>query len=84
MQLLYCPFCGKVPDMEDPDTMYPSGTGWKVRDSGLREYVHLSEVPREQWCFKIVCVETSGGCGAEMHGDTKEETIAKWGVRRDC
>ena len=72
-----CPFCGHTPDMEDPDTCYPNTIGWKV-SHGFRHYVGFREVPQEQWCYSFHCVTTSGGCGAEISADSKEEAITKW------
>jgi hypothetical protein len=64
------------------DTMYPSGTGWKDDEEiGLRTYRRTLEVPKEQWCWGIHCATNYGGCGAEIHGDTKEEAIAAWNRR---
>lgn len=82
----HCPFCGMkcVPDI---DTLYPSGIGWKEGDLGdgnmIRHYVsiHKEHVPEEQWCYKIVCNESYGGCGATVYGDSKQEAIDKWNKR---
>ncbi len=76
-----CPFCGMKVDLEDPDTLYPNGIGWKDREEGFRSYHSFREVPPEQWCYSIHCVENAGGCGVEMSGDTKEEAIEKWNRR---
>jgi hypothetical protein len=76
-----CPFCGKKIDINDEDTLYPSGTGWKDSGEGYRHYVSIYDVPKEQWCYKIVCQEHYGGCGAEIHGDSVDETIEKWNRR---
>lgn len=76
MELLPCPFCGKKLDLLNPDTIYPSGVYWI--DDKLVGY-HIYSKYREQGsnsCYVINCLPTIGGCGAEMHGDTKEETIA--------
>ena len=75
-----CPFCGKSIDANDVDTLYPSGTGWVESDSH-RHYVSIYEVPKEQWCYKIVCQEHYGGCGAEVYGDSIEEVKEKWNKR---
>lgn len=75
-----CPFCGKKVDLEDHDVLYPSGTGWKQED-GFRSYHRYSEVPKEQWCYTMHCTSNSGGCGAEMSGDSKEEALEKWNRR---
>jgi len=29
-------------------------------------------------CWQINCVTVSGGCGAQIIGDSKDETIAMW------
>jgi hypothetical protein len=83
-----CPFCGLQIDPNDIDTLYPSGIGWKEdiwdgEGNVFRHYVsiHKEELPREQWCYKIVCNEHYGGCGAQMSGDSKEETLQKWNKR---
>lgn len=76
-----CPFCGMEVDLSDPDTLYPSGTGWKDRPDGLRSYHSFREVPREQWCWDMHCPTTAGGCGAVMSGDSREECIEKWNTR---
>lgn len=76
-----CPFCGHEVDLDDGDTLYPTGTGWKVRDNGMTTYHPSREVPKEQWCYSMHCVSTSGGCDAEVHGDTAEEAIKKWNTR---
>lgn len=76
-----CPFCGHPVDLDDRDTLYPDGVGWQYRKNGLKSYHHFSEVPPEQWCYVLCCVEKAGGCGAEMHGDTAQECIDKWNRR---
>lgn len=76
-----CPFCGHQPDIEDPDTCHPSGTGWKDRDDGFRSYHRSTEVPRDQWCYVLHCSTTAGGCGVEITGDSRQEAIDKWNAR---
>ena len=82
---LPCPFCGKP--MHDngemgEDTFYPSGTGWKFdEDLQMRTYHSFRDVPKEQWCWVLHCATNYGGCGAEMHGDAKYDTLAKWNRR---
>ena len=51
-----CPFCGKAVDLNDEDTLYPSGTGWKDHPDGIRSYHSFREVPKEQWCYDLHCV----------------------------
>lgn len=76
-----CPFCGKKINLEDHDTFYPTGIGWKDIGGGFRSYHSVEEVPSEQWCYKIVCAVTSGGCDAEISGDSKNDVIQKWNRR---
>ncbi len=76
-----CPFCGHKVDLDDPDTLYPNGTGWKIRDNGMRSYHSFHDVPREQWCYSMHCPTTAGGCGAEISGDSAQECIDKWNTR---
>lgn len=79
---LPCPFCGHPADLNDPDTLYPSGTGWKLSgDPQRKSYHNFREVPREQWCYSFHCPKSSGGCGAEMSGDSMEEAVTKWNTR---
>lgn len=82
-----CPFCGMKLDPDDIDTVYPSGIGWKEDDWGdgtlFRHYVsiHAEPLPKEQWCYKVVCQVHYGGCDASIGGDSKEEAIKKWNKR---
>lgn len=79
---LACPFCNKPVALDDPDTLYPSGIGWKFDDDlQRRTYHNFREVPPEQWCYTLHCVGQAGGCGAEMHADTKADALAKWNKR---
>jgi hypothetical protein len=76
-----CPFCGLSVNMDDPDTLYPNGIGWKIRSDGMTSYHSFRDVPKEQWCYSIHCVTTAGGCGAEISGNSKQECIDKWNRR---
>lgn len=79
---LPCPFCGKAVDMEDHDTLYPSGIGWSDTDHPpFRTYHNARHVPKEQWCWSMNCPTPAGGCGAEMTGDSREEALKKWNRR---
>lgn len=77
---LACPFCGRAPELDHPDTLYPDGIGWKPFGD-MRSYVNFREVPREQWCYGMHCDESCGGCGAEIHGDSAAEALVKWNKR---
>jgi hypothetical protein len=78
-----CPFCAHQPDVDNGDTLYPSGIGWMNSDMDNRHYVSFREVPKEQWCYGMHCVETEGGCGAQIQADSKEEALVKWNKRKD-
>lgn len=78
--LLPCPFCGREVDEDLSDTLYPTGIGW-ISTGVHVHYISSIMVPEEQWCWKLVCPESGGGCGAEMHGDSMEEVITKWSRR---
>ena len=82
MNLLKCPFCGKVPEEDDEDVCYPNGIGWYDHPTvGGIAYCDKKHVPPEQWCYSVNCVVHHGGCGAEMHGDSKQEAMEKWNRR---
>lgn len=77
-----CPFCGKAVDLDDEDTLYPTGTGWKDDEvEGFRTYHSYREVPKEQWCWGMHCPKPAGGCGAEITGDSKDAALAAWSRR---
>jgi hypothetical protein len=78
---LPCPFCERQPELENPDTLYPNGVGWKLQ-RGFRFYVNFREVPQEQWCYGMHCCECCGGCGAEINGDSEAEAVSKWNRRK--
>ena len=76
-KMLPCPFCGKNIDITDPDTLYPSGVGWKFDEIlECKSYHHYSEIPKDNWCFQIYCE-----CGCNLYADSKEEVIALWNKR---
>jgi hypothetical protein len=80
--LLPCPFCGTELNIKnEEDIIYPDGIGWKDHDNGMRSYHKFIEVPHQQWCWGIYCSVIFGGCGAEMHGDSREEVVLKWNTR---
>ena len=75
-----CPFCGAVLNIEDGDTLYPTGFGWKIIEgTDFLSYHRLSEVPREQWCWGMHCPN----CSAEVNGDSEQEAIDNWNKRVD-
>ena len=82
---LACPFCGKQVDMQDHDTLYPSGTGWLFNEElQMRTYHRHNDTPQDQWCYTMHCPVQAGGCGAEMHGDTRADALDKWNKRANA
>lgn len=78
-----CPFCGRTPNLEDPDTLYPNGIFWRYReDLGLRTY-HSRKDRQESdgVCYTMHCVAHAGGCGAEITGDSLQEALELWNSR---
>ena len=85
VRALPCPFCGMNADLDGEDTIYPTGTGWRFNEElQIRTYHRALEVPEEQWCWGMHCPETYGGCGASIHGDSKDEALAKWNTRSNA
>lgn len=84
MTIKPCPFCGHTLDINDPDVLYPSGIYW-YPDGDFHRYYTSQRISiegfRGQPCYKIACKDIMGGCGAEMHGDSKQEVIDKWNRR---
>lgn len=75
---LPCPFCGKPVNLNDDDTLYPTGQYWRV-DDGIKHYIqHKDRQADDNSVWGMHCSATSGGCGAEIHGDSKQETVDKW------
>ncbi len=81
MDIPACPFCGTPVNLDDPDVLYPNGTGWLDHLGGMRSYHDFRDVSKDQWCYTLHCPLQSGGCGAEMTGDSKEDAIARWSKR---
>lgn len=78
---LPCPFCGKPVDFDDADTLYPSGVYWRQRGKIRTYHGHKDRLATDNRCWEMNCPTPSGGCGAEMHGDSKAEALAKWNKR---
>jgi hypothetical protein len=80
-QPLSCPFCNHPVDLTDPDTLYPTGVGWLWDVSlKMRTYHTVREVPKAQWCYALHCLNLA--CGAEVHGDSKEDVMVRWSTRK--
>lgn len=86
LEPLPCPFCGKRVDLEDYDTLYPSGTFWRDdKEIGLRTYhSRKNSRPSDRQCYGMHCPVTSGGCGATVYGDTESDAISKWNRRSNA
>lgn len=74
-----CPFCGRELGDDLIDVLYPSGTRWS--DSSDEGGVRFYGTSGKGQCWQIVCAPSAGGCGAEMHADSREEVVAKWNRR---
>ncbi len=82
--MLPCPFCGYKCDLNEPDTLYPARIYWVEDEDIGRSYfgrTHNLWNTEMKECWKINCVTVSGGCGAQIIGDSKDETIALWQSR---
>ena len=78
-----CPFCGSGLDVDDSDTLHPSGTAWlEVEGLLCRRYVSYKESPN--WCYEVHCCTHYGGCGASIAGDSRDEAIRLWNRRVEC
>lgn len=82
-EMLPCPFCGRPVDMDDEDTLYPSGIYWRYSEEiQSRYYVsHKERLEGDCACYSMHCPESSGGCGASISKDSYEEVIAAWNRR---
>jgi hypothetical protein len=78
-----CPFCGfQVDKYGLDDVLYPNGICWRPFDENENEYFSArNRQEGDNWCWEIVCNTLMGGCGAEMHGDSKEKVIEQWNRR---
>lgn len=81
LKLKPCPFCGKELDLNDPDTVYPNGIYWRDTEEYGRVYFGGMTAESDGRCMQIVCSDVSGGCCAEMHGDSLEDVVDKWNNR---
>lgn len=81
---LPCPFCGHEVDLEDDDTLYPSGLYWREIDGseGLVDFISFKDrLPTDNPMYSMNCPEVAGGCGAEIIGMSKEDALRKWNTR---
>jgi len=83
-----CPFCGMAVDINDYDTLYPSGIHWYDDPDIGRVYISRNQLKRAKGlyhvhdCWVLNCVATAGGCGASITGDSAGEAIHKWQQRK--
>lgn len=78
---LSCPFCGRNPDPTDPSTLHPTGTVWRDEAEFRSYHSHSERQEGDGLCWVFSCLTESGGCGAEVHGDSEEQAIAAWNRR---
>ena len=88
-----CPFCGRDLKNDLDDSFYPTGTKWEDVDclgdgqNVIRRYLSLREPLRSDniiasgSVYGVYCATSSGGCGAELSGDSPEEVLARWNTR---
>jgi hypothetical protein len=72
-----CPFCGKEPDLDDLDTLHPSGIYWTDSEHGILYRSHQDRGLHDHECYEINCIP----CSLTLEGDSKEEVIEKWETR---
>ena len=77
MDLKNCPQCGDALDVDDPDTLYPNGLAWVDTPAG-RKYIRRHHVIDPNDCWHVVCPVHYGGCGLELHADTRDDAIKHW------
>jgi hypothetical protein len=70
--LLPCPFCGFVLDINDSDCIYPA----------TRPIYNPVSKAMEYPLYEVNCYESGGGCGANLLGETVEDCIRLWNTRR--
>lgn len=70
-ELLSCPFCGFLPDIDNDDCIYPACRAEYDKESDTIKYR----------VYNLVCYETGGGCGASVLGETRSDCINKWNNR---
>lgn len=70
--LLFCPFCGFKPDINDMDCIYPCS---RPEFNEEKNEIHYR-------VYNLVCYETGGGCGASVLGDSPEACISLWNTRK--
>lgn len=80
VSLLPCPFCGRGLGDDLIDVLYPTG-GWRWAKPGCRSYVSPIAGNLDGRVWTVHCTKHSGGCGAEISGDSKPEAIAAWNSR---
>lgn len=82
-ELKACPFCGHKPGNDLMDVLYPNGTFWRETD-GIRHYFGTMSVHKpEGQCWSFHCTDNEVGCGAEVHGDSRQQAIAAWNRRNN-
>ena len=86
LEPLPCPFCGNKVDLEDYDTLYPSGVFWREdKELGMRTYhSRKNSLPSDKQCYAMHCPVPSGGCGAQVSGDSEAEAVAAWNRRSNA
>ncbi len=71
MNLLPCPFCGFIPNINDDDCIYPADRPQYDKETDSLYYR----------VYQLVCYETGGGCGVSILGDSRNDLIERWNKR---
>jgi hypothetical protein len=79
-----CPFCGHNPDLGNlMDSLHPTGSYWR-EEEGFRHYFRRDQQsPGDGQVWTFGCLETEGGCGAEIRADSRDEVLAAWNRREE-
>lgn len=83
MNVKPCPFCGHQPE-DRRDFFHPTGTVWQDRllnGRKFRTYHRHGTKEYDGRCWVLACLTHEGGCGAEMSGDSEEDTLERWNRR---
>lgn len=73
-ELKHCPFCGDMPDINDPDVLHAVGGDlnmWYDEENNKIIYT----------LWQLSCNRNGCGCGAAVLGDSREDCIRIWNTR---
>ena len=79
-ELIICPFCGKIPNLNEEDTLYPSGSIWYFNED-VQCKIYDSITERYRYKEYELCYVLNCDCGCSISADSKEECIDAWNRR---